>query len=670
MSQTRAPIYDLLKDFGGDPESATTSPGWVLAVVRLGLPLSYSRANSKSVTTDVSQGAKLRGPTLVIASDCISMTVTNTKEDHTKHLAAELKQTDHNYLVEILPGDWVLGWMVNDETKLLDLMDRIKKADASNPCNMFDDGLKFVGRVDSVRKRVTLNRESGLKTTSVTVSGLGFRELDTQFYYNQYLSEQDTNDIGSWLVKIGVNLDKVFGASLKDGQKNNSGALISTLIDLIVGKGIKGTQVNQAQVTVRTLGQNNAGSLQQTAGGGTLDNAQEAPFAYLVPRVVGAYLGLTGASKSGGIMSYADILATLMGVQKYTDNGGSDGKQSLLVPALDANNSTDNKMVTDTDLLGTFIPVMPPFTNKPLWSVLQQFLNPTVNEMYTCLRPNRAGRVMPTFVVRQIPFTTDAFSNAQATTTTIPFVTTTLPVTRFLELPRWQIPSVIVNDVDIGRSDTTRINFVQVYGQDINIASGVTFPQQTAVNPPVRDDLDIQRSGLRPYITTVACAVKDTVGRTPSAWMALVADRMIGSQYTLNGTLGCLGIVSPIAEGDNIQWENTVFHIESVVHHASIDGTGHKSFTTSLTLTNGMRADGTSDTGDRGGGTGDSPIYPGFKPDDNRAYDPGVSIDDKYDRTPAPVNDGDLVTPQPPNSATPTSTSAQDQGLLDVLNKL
>jgi hypothetical protein len=54
-----------------------------------------------------------------------------------------------------------------------------------------------------------------------------------------------------------------------------------------------------------------------------------------------------------------------------------------------------------------------------------------------------------------------------------------------------------------------------------------------------------------------------------------------------------------------------------------------------------MRADGHGDTGggNNGSGTGDTPIYPGLKSDDNRAFDPGLSVDDKFERT-APARAG------------------------------
>jgi hypothetical protein len=121
-----ASSYPLINDFapaGDDTDSITVSPHWVLCVVRLGLPLSFSRAQGKSVTTDSSQGARLRGDNLIIVSDCIGLTVVGAKEQHTKSLQVELKQTEHNYLTEILPGDWVLAWIVNDETTFLDLLE-------------------------------------------------------------------------------------------------------------------------------------------------------------------------------------------------------------------------------------------------------------------------------------------------------------------------------------------------------------------------------------------------------------------------------------------------------------------------------------------------------------------------------------------------------------------
>jgi hypothetical protein len=348
-------------------------------------------------------------------------------------------------------------------------------------------------------------------------------------------------------------------------------------------------------------------------------------------------------------MSYADILTTIMGVQNYIPQNNPDLAESSLFPEYDVPAEPVNRIQTKKELLGVFNPVMPEFNNRPLWSLLQQFLNPTINEMYTCMKPNQFGRIMPTLVARQIPFTTDAFDTSvrvgRSSTDVGPDdfgpsndTGKKIAVTRFSNLPRWAMHPLMFNDVDIGRSDATRFNFIHVYGQDATQAPTTTISQQITNNPPIRDDLDIQRAGLRPYMTTVACANANTLGKAPTVWMRLIADRLIGSHLTLNGTISSIGIFAPIMEGDNVQYDENIYHIESVNHHCSIGMDGAKDFTTILTLSNGLR-----DTEK----AGDAPIYPGVNPEDNTHFDPGVSVDDSFDRTPPSVDKGDLATADP-----------------------
>ena len=171
----------------------------------------------------------------------------------------------------------------------------------------------------------------------------------------------------------------------------------------------------------------------------------------------------------------------------------------------------------------------------------------------------------------------------------------------------------------------------------------------------MRDDVDLQRSGLRPYIKQVACRIKSQIGLTPKIWMALVADWLIGSQYTLNGTLTSVGIQAPVAEGDNLEFDGVVYHIESVSHRCAVVGSGQKSFVTSFALSNGMLA-GAPDHSD-------FPYYPGFNPEDLRTLDPGLSIEDRYDRGEAPVDKGDLVLPDVNGNGPPAPADPDDQVL-------
>lgn len=597
--------YNVLRDFGdsADPDHIDINPYVLVAIIRLGLPLSFSRVKMASVSNDVSQGALLRAVhPLVIVDDILSLQTQGSKRSHVKNMNVTLKSTSVNYMNEILPGDHVFAWIVNSLTKQQDLIARINKGAA---CNMFDDGLKHLGRIHSVRKQIQVDGQSGVKTSNYTVQSSGFAELDSMLFYDQNLASADQRDksVGSWLARLGLNIEELFGATTKEGiKKNNTNVIFPTLLSLIVGKGPPNK--SKAGVSVETPSGQDVGQLPQTLS--------EPPYSYLVPVMVGQLLGLrpSEASKSSRIVSYADILELLQGVQNYSNTSGF----GMFIPDISSAQTGERRSFTPTPLLGTFLAFFPELTNKPLWQVLSQYSNPTINETYTALRVNPEGLVMPTLIFRQIPFTTDAMP-----------IIRDLPVTRFLSLPRWVVPSVMIQSVDIGRSDSTRVNFVHVYGASSLVQNNVPVQYQLVENPPAMDSLDIQRSGMRPYIATVECFINDQVGKTPSQWINLVADRMMGSQYTLNGTINTFGIQSPICEGDNLEFDGVVFHIESVAHSFSITPDGHKSWTTRLELTNGMRADTSakfsSDV------ASPFPIYPGFLPNDLTGNDPGLTLE-------------------------------------------
>lgn len=564
-------------------------PYWILAVVRLGNPLSFSRETFSSVTKDFGDLVRAQKP-LVITDEVVSISVSGSKRSHIKTLNATLKQGDVNFLTELQGSDWIFAWIVNNKTKYLDLLNRLDKGEA---CNRFDDGLKFIGRIHNVRAQLSVQR--GTKTLQYSLQGIGFSELDTSFFFDASLAAKEVlaNDLGAWLTRLGINFADVFKDSAVSGVKqNNVNLIIPTLLDLIVGKGppkdrnilVKGRDGKELSATP---------SLQN-----------EAPFAYLVPLQVGKILGQTVGSKAPQVFSYADIVELVQGIQHYSNQEG----WKTFIPDLKESQSKPRRQVTPVEMLGTFLPAMPEFTNIPLWHLFQRYLNPTINEILTGLRPEpKEGRLFPTIVMRQIPFTTEAFNPGED-----------LKVTKFLNLPRWKVPALMINSFDIGRSDATRINFVHIYGQSALLAAGNNpIPNQIVENPPVRDDLDISKVGLRPYQTTIECWVNDQIGQVPSKFIKLASDWLVGSHLTLNGTVNCLGIQSPIVEGDNLELDSVVYHIESCSHQAGMSGDG-KYWTTTLTLTNGMRADTKG---------GKFPIYPGFKADDNTSLHPGLTME-------------------------------------------
>ncbi len=648
---TRSGVYNLLNDYGdaGSETHNGTDPYWIIAVIRLGAPLSFDRKTQSSSSKDLSAGAVLRAVhPLIITDACQRITVTNNKSSHTKSMSMTLKPDNVNYLVEILPDDWVFAWMVNNRDDYESLLARIDQAaidgDPDYVCNRFHDGLKFIGRIDDVYKDTSIvNTQTGQKNSSYNISCTGFRELESQLFYDYALATRDAGqgDFG-WLARFGVSVDALFRENVARGPGkglvNNVNLIIPTMLDLVLGHG----PAKSGNIEVK------AGNGEHRSATPQLDHpgADDPGYSYLVPISVGNLIGKNSQSK--GIMSYADVLELWIGIQTYSKKSG----QGMFAPDFDTNDTyQEHRKRTTTPLLGTFLPFMPDFANRPLWQIFQQYVNHTVNELYTALKTNEHGRIVPTIVFRQIPFTTDAFVPPQVTVDleTLP---TYLPVprnkvqrdlevphTKFLDMPRWHIPAALVKRVHVGRSNATRTNFIHIYGTSSYLTQGGTpLLNQMLNNKPVRDDVDIMRSGIRPYMTTVECWVDDTVGKVPGKWMSLVADWTIGSHLTLNGTIELYGVQAPMAEGDNVSFDGVIYHIMGITHSASMDSQGgNKQWSTTLQVTNGMRntdnLQNTKATTEKDIHLGGTPIYPGFDKSDNTLNDPGLTVEHGHPTT-------------------------------------
>lgn len=611
---SKAAKYDVLREYQShrlkDAESVpdtgliNTSPSWGLAVIRLGKPLSFSRRRMKA-SGKVTEGAFTRkSDPLIITDDCVGLTIQNSKRSHTKNLAATLRNSGTaNYLDQdaLLPGDWLLAWCWNnteDQARVL------KKVLNGQPANGFEDGLKFIGRVHNIRKHVRVS-PGGNKESFFTLQALGFEELDTQFFYDHALATSAANkhEITTFMAQIGLSFTKlVEQEQQRTGRvKDNADILINALVDMILGKGVShiaNLPIERAAAAAAQLNKNTASEFKFNELKQAPQANREAPYAYLVPRTVGLLLGrdIPEATKSG-IFGYADIMETIIGVQAYrTQQDQVDNSSGMWSPELDGDRSTASRKFCVEKLKGTFVPVNPSFVNKPLFALLQQFLNPAINEIYTSLRVNQEGAVVPTLVVRQIPFSTESIVAKNE-----------FPLTKFLSLPRWVLHPTMITELDVGRSNATRINMVHIYGEAVAFAANRSVTHQMVRNPPIFDAIDIQRSGIRARMQTVNCAIEDQNRKDGGRdWMEAIADWTFGSQYTLNGVIHSIGIQSPIAEGDNIEFEGIAYHIESVTHSCSIDGSGNKTFKTTLELSNGMPVN-------QKDATADFPRYPGFR---------------------------------------------------------
>lgn len=590
------PIYDLTTKFR---DSASFSASAMVSVYRHKHPSTFNRATQKSLSEDVKLASAIRDR-IDIIDDIRTVQVTSNKRSHLTTMGASLLPTC-DWENQLLPGDYVFVWMAQDKETIQAVKSKLTKGE---PACRWDDGLKFFGRVSVCRKK-RVTSPDGLKTVSYSLTAAGFTELDGSLYYEPYMATNYQGALSSWLHTFGIEVNKLIESSRKSA---NGGIETHTIVPELFNA------LYSAKVPA-DLGLDVPVNL--TSG---LDSRTS----FVIPPSVAAVFGVgTGSTAT----RWSDVMELVVGVQKWTDN--------IWTP--DGVKKGQKHHYTGIPLMGTFVPQVAAFTGqKTAWSLIEGFVNRAVNEMFVSLRRNADGLVVPTLTIRQLPYSTDWMGDSFTPTDPLskeqrdladeanaefekvggretragkrilkkyetryansefnPATAIARPtsqmygVTRFTELPRWVLPDILIKEVDIGRSDAGRINFVHVYGE---AGQQESTTKQFARMQPVRDDLDIARSGLRPLTTTVSCSPKDVKLGGPEAWMNLLADIQIGAHLALSGVVNLHGLVDPIACGDNIQFDGIIAHLEAVNHVFSVNIAGTPSFLTSLEFSQGINA--------------------------------------------------------------------------------
>lgn len=653
------PTYDILKDFnaGTAPDKLGFTGSSCIAVFRRKYPATYSRKNKKSIARGLGIITELKG-VMVIVDDIAQVTVNTTKSNHVSTLAATLRP-GLNYISEILPGDFVFCWMAQDKETIDGV---VKKIGLGQSCSEWSDGLKFFGRVGTCRKRARVVPNTGTRLTNFTLTALGFTELDSKLYYEPYMQLPQFTPAVGFMQYYGIKINELITAAKgATGGSFETDDIVPAIYRVLFGSGAKpfrGDTAKRAYYIADGKNEEGGNSVHVSEG---LDN----PNIFTYPQEIAAIFGKKTGSKPDGRFGLIDIMDFIHGVQEY--QGGSDKPVDVFSPNVNWEPDIGTVGFTGNKLMGTFLPNLPAMNGaQPVWSLLNQFVNSAVNEMYATLRVNPEGKVVPTLILRQLPFSSGLVGNAFVPPDELSFsqrqqerqakaelaavggeyskaglkllqranarqkknqnkfepllapappAEQPLATTKFLELPRWRIPGIFVKDFDVGRSDAMRVNFIHVYGE-AGTPTGIKPSDQFVRDPPIRDDLDILRSGLRPYMATVACGPTDLVKRAPGAWMHLLADILMNQELTLTGTMSTHGIPQPICPGDNLEYDGVVAHIESVSHSFSSDGTGSTSFQTTLQLTHGVSAEQASDD--------DFALYAGLASSDLSSYDPAV----------------------------------------------
>lgn len=591
-----------------------TSPAWVLTFVRW--------QNRDTYRTAGTSGTEVRDPE-VVENDCLQVSVTTSKGQLTPSMNATLVMTDKNYVASIAPGDFVLVNMLNWEKDARRVADAAR---AKEPINGEFDGFKGVFKVQGVRRVVSVDPNTGTKIVLFKINGFAFTEYNNTIYFNPYMIDpnQDPKNqllFASYIGRDWTNLVNSKGLT-------NVQDVIATLIQSFIGAGIT-----------------NEGRYEKN---GTLKSPN---VHFFMPQLVGALLGVTGAKAA------KDIYVHVFGIQKYL-SGSSQDLASGMNPEGGKMRQKFNRIYYTATPCGGDTFLKPEYWNQiKTWSIINQYTNAPLNEIYTCFRISPSGNVMPTVVFRQIPFTNEDFKQSY-------------PVTKFMNLPRWEIDPALILDQDIGRDESARINFVQYFGKSTVGAEGADIAQEIARGNYAYDVEDVQRSGLRPYVVTTQFDEPTTTNkeyRSP-AWAKIVGDALIGGHLKFNGTITTAGIVEPIAVGDNLQLDNIVYHIEEVSHTASISvQDGRKIFRTQINLSSGVSVD-SSAAGTRYPEMANPGAYarrledwntdeilPGVSESQDTVYRP-----DSVDNPPA--KNAGFVQPNGRNSAAPKKDKAKQKG--------
>ncbi len=561
-----------------------SSPSWVLTFVRF-----YYRdllRTPDSVPTQV-----VNNDPLIVQNDCIQLEIASVKNNLTPNLKAVLVMTDVDYETAINPGDFVLANILNWDSGTIPPNNTsqgftsyeisadalVKRIQAGLNINRLQDGFKGLFRVQSVRKTLQVNPTNGVKIVRFEITAFAFTEFNNSLYFNPNLVNKNVQGNFAFFAgdiqKEWANLNNFAGVPYVQ-------ELIATLIRIFLGAGTSTSVTNGSQSSL-TFSFNNQ---------------------YTIPGLVGKLMGLTNYITDGNIKA-SDIYTFLFGIQSY--NAQATSAATGLNPvgsSITSSNPTGLSekyprfFYTQTPCAGNSTLKADYWNNVKLWSVLNEYTNSPLNEMYTCFRLSPNNTVLPTVIFRQMPFTNDDFvyqdfgvlDNGRALT---------IPVTKFTTLPRWKISPYYVYSLNIGKEESARINFVQYFAKSLFTVNGIDLSAETALQNYCFDNEDAQRSGLKPYVVSVQFSdLPNQAIDFAQQWARIVSDYLFGGHLKLNGSIECVGIYEPIAVGDNLEFDYVLYHIEGIVHRCSVTQEGFKTFRTVITLSNGISL-ATSDSG-------------------------------------------------------------------------
>jgi hypothetical protein len=567
------------------------SPYWIAYVVKFKDKITLDFDTQQSID-NIKDPVEEDGDPLIIDDDCVSWTCRSSKGSKTGDLNLNLLVGKINYLSEINPGDWVCFWYFDNKTNYLNVKEALKNQTfnvGNKKLNHKDLGLKFLGRVNTVTSSVQVGA-GGIKNMTMNVGCTSFSELGAMIFFDPYIQNLKNGPVDYWM-----DFNNLTGAT--------KGAITS----------IMPTQFAIPLTLTMLLGY---GPSQKAKFGNQNTSVSMSPNeAYFIPDTINTLFRRD--STSGGGQTYANILNVTVGVQEFID----------YAPEID----TENNLFKDTGFiinnctkrLNDPIVVQPTYwAMQEVMGILQGYLNSPINEMFTSMRVSSDDLIYPSLTVRRVPLSTPKIvpvlaklkSQAAGAANTpqeknannvikreIKQAKTTAPkndikfdfndnfnITKYLDLPRWEIDDAMINSFSFTKSNGAKMNFTYL----LPIRQGIDPHDIRNSLTPLHDTVDIKRSGVQGVVKNISAAFTGSINGEITARTSFYNKFWLDingmNHLKLTGTVTVVGFSDPIAIGDNCVISDLLFHIESVNMTGNINGSGLKSSSIQLTLTNGI----------------------------------------------------------------------------------
>lgn len=544
-------------------DSHQSNPQWLAAIIRF---KDFRTQDREKVLRVVDPGLNVsteeatadpvhEKPALLLSSQIESWSTQESKQSPTSCAVFTLAPVAP-FAHLIRAGDWILFWAFNnteDYNRVRQSVESILEDKPAKAPNEFGDGLRFVGRCNSPKRDAMVDPGTGVHRTVFTLTAVGFGEFTSDVYYTPAfaaLQKDLENNLPGQLATMSENLDEAL-----DHLQMTTNEFTRFWLGTFLGRGPS----------------NNLSA--PTGEDSSLDNKDTVVLSpndtLLVPTTVAKLLNVS--TEPNGSVTYFDILHRFVGIQGPGSGGDSI---SRMVPGnVDA--------VSGKYILSSVV-----FDTK-VWSLLSQFSNAPINEMFTSLRVGRDRHVRPSFMLRQIPYS----SKLAATEASSDL----FRITAFSELPRWVIsPKLVVKEL-LGPSDSLHYNFIQISGIQYIGNDPISSTSAALIEaPPIADVADIRRSGLKKYATMLSSLLvepednntKTTIGER---YTSFLADIFFNQHYKWNGSIMMHGSQLPIAIGDNVEYRGAIYQLEALNHQGGVDPTsGRRFWRQNLQVSNGI----------------------------------------------------------------------------------